>query len=149
MKALLFLGLLACAIHGAQAEEFVYDLHPGMFPAKGGPSDQFGFNVRQKGKRSGFLVISLPPDHPWRQIMEARYATGDLPFSYFRIDTEAAIPLMTTPFGAAPHVREAPQPLQAPAPILSHANLKAWSEITQNQFLNITPRKVKPPEDAN
>lgn len=80
--------------------------------------------------------------------MEARHATGDLPFSYFRIDTEAAIPLMTTPFGAAPSVRGAPQPPQAPASILSHTKLKAWSEITQNQFLNINPRKVKPPEDA-
>jgi hypothetical protein len=183
MKTLLLLGLLACAIHGTQAGEFVYDLKGGEFwPGQTHP-DRFVFSVRQQGEEKGVLCVNLPPDHPWRKLMEARRATGDLEFSYFRIRTEVdlylyqASPVVVIPFyeSGRPHIDPSPNIYQGSSmvtqktiedmaknsqyqrqhtprsqlpPILPGFTVKEWSEITQNQFLNINPRKVKPPEDA-
>lgn len=185
MKTLLLLGLLACTIHATQAGEFVYDLKGGEFwPGQTHP-DRFVFSVRQQGEEAGTLCVSLPPEHPWRKLMEAHRATGDLEFSYFRIRTEVELypdqarssAVVVAPFyeSGRPQIQPAPiiyqgssmitqetiedmaknsqyqrqhTPRSQIPPILPGFTVKEWSEITQNQFLNINPRKVKPPEDA-
>lgn len=157
LAALGFLG-------SAFAQTFEYDIQIDRLQERGDVLSADAF-VRVQGEAHTKIRILSPLGSPTRKLFESKRRTGDLEFSYFRIQTNTEIPA-ALPARLAPSVdvvtREVLADIALNAKFRSSINpdprwdgyldlfplkddqITEIREIRQNDFLGIQPRIIAP-----
>lgn len=160
-RVLLALLLLLTPAFAEEESEYVYDLRLMWYH-----QDERGLHVigtvRKGGEVAGQRQFFLGSSSPWGPLIAAKIAADEIPYCYFRVRTKSPLPfplvtLMgnTQGKGASMTTAEVEADRRANDVFLNkviqsfpETDILSLEEITQNQYLNVSPRKVSVPEDA-
>ena len=160
-----FVALLIAGSGYAMAQPFLYDIGIDSFK-EAVNLVIVDASVRVAGEPHTRIRVSITPDSAIRRLFDLKRTTGDLEYSYFRIETREQIPA-ALPTRHWPHLdiitkevmddislneRHRRMATNQPAwdghlnPFpLNETSIISILEISQNDFLGIRPRIVIPP----
>jgi hypothetical protein len=157
MKRLLLVTLIFSIAESVHAEDafFIYGGSPWRKHVANGDLI-VGFNIRKNGDPLTVADFRFPQSSKWRQLLDDQVKKNDLEYSYFEIITKQEIPKARG--FRPPHLdivtKEVLRDLaeisssrrESNGPqIISDSTIVSMRLITQNEFLQVSPRKIPDP----